>query len=126
MSYYSVVRAEAAVINIESVEDAFEKLSAYFTEQRDRVGYWLYPEKNSETEIAVHGHEESGKAYDWEHELANLLNFVTELGGSLNGVFYREGEDSTDVERFIVRDNVITSKERAMVAFSDGEVYGAR
>jgi len=125
MGYYSVIRTDA-VIDVESVEDAFAKVSAYFTEQKDHIGYWLYVEENDESEIAIYSHGESGKAYEWEHELSDLLSFVAVLGGKLNGVFYREGEENTDIERFIIQDNVITGQELAKIVFSDGEVYGSR
>ncbi len=125
MGYYSSISVDAVIAVDEYVEGAFAKLDTYLKDRKDYFGYWIHLEENDETEIAVLATGESGKAYDWDSELQKFCDFLETMDCYLTGVFYRDGEESDDLERFLVANNKITVA-KAQLVFPDGEVYRPR
>ena len=100
--------------NREFVQEALEKagLSYHLMTRNGR----------SRNEVQIISTGEAGTAYELLKELEDFMNELTDDGARANGTLFRMGEESGDVERFIISDNVITT-DTAKLRFSDGSEY---
>jgi len=81
----------------------------------DRQLTYMFDFSNQEAEQIG----ESGKFYDLDSDLEEIVRIVKEDECFVNGTVIRWGEENGDVERFVITDNKITN-EKAILRWPDG------
>lgn len=80
------------------------------------ASYWFQFDEN----YVDASYGESGKAYEFERELKEVLEIIEEDNCTANGILVRSGEEQGDMERFIVENNKIVRTESARLLWPDG------
>jgi hypothetical protein len=63
---------------------------------------------------------ESGKAYEFDSQLEEVLEVIRKDNCTANGIFIRRGEEQGDVERFIIQNTQLVRTESAKMVWPDG------
>lgn len=109
------------IVDTPSVDDMLTKLKNALEERRDGFGFWFYVEAGSEPdEVKLSPVGENGKAYEFEAELKEFLDFLEAEYYEWSARIVRTGEEQGDAERYVVERNKIVSVDAAELRFPDG------
>lgn len=92
--------------------------------QERRGWFWFAPDHDGLIRH-IEIYDDQSKAYYIDEEIREIVAEVKSHGSAVNGYVEGFGEDSTDIWRFLIKDNDIT-REQAEIRWPDGTKVESR